>query len=374
MPRKQAGHRARTGPWYLVVMMLAALVVFPVLAASAQEACACKHLDAIRKALARKQGMRDYYQRSMATLEAKELPILQGQDTLEQEAKLRELRAESDRAIAGDTETLVRFNNQTGEAEGEDLARAQARAPCREVAEAVAHHEDYHHDVWAIRRRLSEARRTTQPIPEQMLAGLSIDLPSADRSEEVQAHGLEIAELRRLIERLTRDIRYVLNLKSVARMDWTVPMGPAGYAAEYGSTARIPLEVEDGPAPQRVSGSARRSFEGRLIGGTCQYTGMPMDLPMAVDGTLDDGTFKLRIDKGGQQLAPFGVRCPGGAGMSTPAMMAPPPPPSVEIEARDGARFTYPYATSGAAMMLSAVGRLSGDAIMEIELTCKPEP
>jgi hypothetical protein len=98
---------------------------------------------------------------------------------------------------------------------------------------------------------------------------------------------------------------------------------------------------------------------------------MPMQLPMMIDGALDGGTFKLRIDKDGQRLAPFGVQCPNGAGMSVPGMMALPPPPSVEIEARDGARFTYRYATSGAAMMVSAVGRLSGDAILEIELVCK---
>jgi hypothetical protein len=204
-----------------------------------------------------------------------------------------------------------------------------------------------------------------------MLGGLSLGAPSADRWEEAEAYELEVAELQKLVERLSRDLRYVLNFKSVARVDWTVPMGPAGTAAEYGSTARIPLEIEDGPAPQRVSGSATRSFEGRVIGGACQYTGMPMAIPMTVDGTLDDGRFKLSLDRGGQRLAPFGVQCPNGAGMAVPGTMAPPPPPTVEIEAVEGAKLTYPYAKSAAAMMLSPVGRLSGDAILEIELACK---
>jgi hypothetical protein len=353
-------------------MVLAAFVAFPVLAPSAQEPCACKHLDAIRKALAAKQGMRDYYQRSMDQLFEKEVPILQGQDPVEQkEAKLRELLRESDRAITGDTETLIPFNNQTGEPEPADLDREKARAPCREVAEAIAHHENYHHDVWAIRQRRQEARRTTHEIAPRMLMGLSIGAPSADRWEEVQAYDLEIGELKRLVERLTREMRYVLILKSVARMDWTRYMGPVGTAAEFGSTARIPLEIEEGPAPQRVSGSATRSFEGRIIGGACQYTGMPMAIPMTVDGTLDEGVFKLRIDKDGQRLPPFGVACPRSSGMATPGMAPPPPPPSVEIEARDGAKYPYPYATSAAAMMLSPLGRLSGDAILEIELACK---
>ncbi len=197
-------------------------------------------------------------------------------------------------------------------------------------------------------------------------------MPSADRWEEVESYELEIAELQSLVEKLSADLQYALVFKSVARMDWKVPMGPVGTAAEYGSTALVPLEITEGPAPQSVSGRATRSFEGRIIGGACQYTGMPMMLPMVVEGTLEDGVFKLRIDKDGQRMSPFGVRCPNGSGMSVP-VMAPPPPVTVELEARDGARLVYPYATSGAAMMTSAVGTLSGDAVLEIEATCKPK-
>jgi hypothetical protein len=96
-------------------LVLAALLVFPARPAAAQqEACQCRHLDAIRKQLANRQAVRDDDQRSKTELEAKEAPILQGQDTLEQkEAKRRELIQASDQAVAADTETLIRFDNES---------------------------------------------------------------------------------------------------------------------------------------------------------------------------------------------------------------------------------------------------------------------
>jgi hypothetical protein len=283
------------------------------------------------------------------------------------------MRTESDAQISADTETVIRFDSMTCKPDDGDLARQQTAAPCREVGDIIAHHEAYHHDVCVIRHQWQEARQTSWEISPIMLGGLTLGAPSADRWEEAAAYELEVAELRALIQRLAREpeAQYVLIFKSVARMDWKVPMGPAGVAAEYGSTASIPLEITEGLAPQSVSGHATRSFEGRIIGGLCQYTGMPMAIPMAVEGTLEDGVFKLRIDKDGQRLPPFGVLCPNGAGMAMPSM-APPPPVTVELEARDGARLVYPYATSGAAMMTAAVGTLSGDAVLELEVTCKP--
>src|SRR5438552_1579567 len=112
MQREQARHRARTGLPWLAAAVLSALVVLTVPAASAQEKCTCKHLDAIRKQRTAAEGVRDYYRRSMDELFAKEKPILQSRESVEQrEAKLRELRSESDRAIAADTTTEVNFDN-----------------------------------------------------------------------------------------------------------------------------------------------------------------------------------------------------------------------------------------------------------------------
>jgi len=46
----------------------------------------------------------------------------------------------------------------------------------------------------------------------------------------------------------------------------------------------------------------------------------------------------------------------------------------VGLEAGDDARLVYPRATSAAAMTTSAVGTLSGDAVLEIQRTCQPRP
>jgi hypothetical protein len=211
------------------------------------------------------------------------------------------------------------------------------------------------------------------PIHPKMLLGFGADAPSADAWEEAEGYALEMAELQELVDRLSRDLGYLLQFKSLVRMDWQRPMGPLGSAAEYASTARVPLEIEEGPAPQRVTGLAPRNFEGRLIGGTCQYTGMPLKLQMTLDGTLDADSFKLKFNKDGMQVPGFGLRCPPGGGMSSAMMMPPQGPNEFEIQASQGAEVIYPYATSPMAMLMSQVARVSGDATMEIERICKPE-
>lgn len=357
--------------------VLGGLLVLAVPAWAQQEKCACKHLDAIRKDQQERITMREYYRRLMEKETAQELEVLRTtDDDSERERRFREIREEDDRRIQADTTTIVPFQSEGCEPDPDFLRRAKAAAPCVEAGDATEQHEHYHHDVCVMRKsRSGTPRRTTWPIDIGIVAAMSIHAPSGDRAEEVAAYSLEIAELQKLIDRLSADLRFELSLKSVARMDWRVPMGPVGNAAEYGSTARIPLEVEDGPAPQRVTGRAPRIFEARVIGGVCQYTGMPLRIPMALDGTLEDGRFKLKIDKDGQQIPPFGVACPFGAGMALPSPAPPPPvPPSLDIEARDGARFVYDYSTGAAAMMTAAVGRLSGDAVLTIEAVCKPDP
>ena len=200
-----------------------------------------------------------------------------------------------------------------------------------------------------------------------------MELPSVDALEEATAYAATVKAYDALIDKLERGQQYTLIMKSLTRMDWKVPMGPAGSAAEYAWTANFPLTVADGPEPHAVSGRTIRNFEGRLIGGQCQYTGMPMLIDTAIDGTLADGRFQLKFNQKGMTLPPFGVQCPRGAGMAGPAQMAPQGPSNIEVEAVDKAKWVYDYAKTPMAMMMAPVARVSGDATVEVEACTKDE-
>ena len=330
--------------------------------------CSCEHLSEIRRALRDKDLLRIMYESKARELEAVEGPLLKalikerGRAAADS-AEMTKLR--KDYADWSETDALdalaegtagspgassrrgksATFDQETCEVNPSALKRLQSDVACRDLAEVLQRHEDYHHDVCVARKNRQEPRRTSEPIDENLVSAdaLWYARPSSSAREEVAAYTGDVAVLKALIDKLTRDHEYVLHYKSVFRTDWKVPMGEMGTAAEYASTARMPLVVEKGPAPQHVSGSTVRIFEARLIGGACQYTGMPLRIRMTVDGTLDNGKFKLKFDKEGIHVPASGVRCPlGGSVGGGPRMEAPGLPGGVEIEAKDGAKSFSP--------------------------------
>ncbi len=105
MRGERSRHRRPTLPWAAAALALVALLVSPARPASAQqEACECKHLDAIRSGWPRSRPCVTTTADQMDDLFEKERPdpAELGLPWRQRRAKLRELLEESDRTIAGD--------------------------------------------------------------------------------------------------------------------------------------------------------------------------------------------------------------------------------------------------------------------------------
>jgi hypothetical protein len=111
-------------------------------------------------------------------------------------------------ANAGRATAVDDFDQYLCEPNAAKLQHLQDAQACRELAGVLKRHEDYHHDVCVARfyPDRHELRRTSEPIDAQMTSKwVTYNTPSSYAREEAAAYRGDLAVLKALIDKLTRD-------------------------------------------------------------------------------------------------------------------------------------------------------------------------
>ena len=360
----------------LVLMVM--LVSMPLYAAPD---CDCSHLAALRQELKNARTLQTRFQQQSANLRSlgpansssafqqfaqgpagqgiQSPPGYNGPTAVEYVPAGDNLGGDS---IAGKSkEELCGFSKNTEV----DLGAVATGANCKDIAEAVRAHEEYHHS-----QCLAQGYQAYR------------DMHGSDRAiEEANAYNAQS-------ERLREGIRHVLEKATVEIwLDTKVntsspPQNPLYTGIGIDTNGRIKATNNtSGQKELRFEGNGTYQFDFKPLGGHCTPNGVPATIQAKAIVTTDGETAKVSWQPMGT-MPQFGMRCsvPGGGrgfAMSIPVPFDPKSSAQNELPLpfEDGAKIRMDMAKSQAAQILSQGHMaLTGYSEIGINILCSSGP
>lgn len=264
-------------------------------------------------------------------------------------------------AIAGKSNNdLCAFSGNTTK----DMTAVEAGANCKDIAEAVRAHEEYHRS-----QCLAQGYRAYR------------DMHGSDRAtEEANAYNAQALRLR-------QGIRKVLE-KSTVEI-WTdnkvhitsPPQNPLYSGIDVDTNGRIKATNNASNQTElRFEGQGTYQFDFRPLGGNCTPKGVPISINARATVTTDGETAKVSWEPMGT-VPQFGMTCTikgaKGFGMSVPVPIdsRSAAQKDLPLPFEDGAKVHADMANTQAAQIVSRAGMsLSGYGDIGINITCSNGP